>query len=326
MFVIRYDLRTPPASTVTHAEQYRTAIEMAVFGDQNGFASVALSEHHGTEDGFMPSPLMMAGAILAATERINVGVNALLVPLHDPVRLAEDIATIDLIGPGRLSVTAGLGYRPEEFEMFGKDLHARVADFEDAIQLMLDGWKGGDVEYRGRKVRISPTPATKPHPNLIIGGSVAASAKRAARFHLPYCPALPDQALADIYYAEAKAVGFEHPLALLGKGPGLVMVTEDPDALWDEIGELLLWDAMVYEGWQSPTHKSSWRTSSKSVDQLKESPNYAIVTPAQCVELVQRNGVAVLHPLVAGIDPKIGWTSLQLVVDEVMPRLAAADA
>jgi alkanesulfonate monooxygenase SsuD/methylene tetrahydromethanopterin reductase-like flavin-dependent oxidoreductase (luciferase family) len=246
--------------------------------------------------------------------------------LHDPVRLAEDIATIDLLAPGRLSITAGLGYRPEEFEMFGKDLHARVADFEDAIQLMLDGWKGGEVEYRGRKVRINPIPATQPHPNLIIGGSVEASARRAARFHLPYCPAVPEQALADVYYAEAAAIGFEHPLALLGKGPGLVMVTEDPDAVWDEIGELLLFDAMQYESWQGPEHKSSWRTSSASVDELRQSPNYAIVTPEECVELVQRNGTAVLHPLVAGIDPKIGWTSLDLVVNEVMPRLEAANA
>ncbi len=324
MFILRFDLRIPPASQLTFAEQYRHALDMVRWADSRGFVAVALSEHHDTDDGFMHSPLTIAAAMLGSTSNIAAMVNAALVPLYDPIRLAEEIATIDLIAPGRLSVTAGLGYRPSEFDMFGKLLADRVADFEDAIQLMLDGWQGGEVTYRGRRVRINPPPATTPHPNLIIGGSVIASAHRAARFHLPYCPAVPDQRLAEAYYAEAERVGFANPVAMLNSGPGLVMVTRDPDRVWDEIGELLLYDAQAYEAWQGPEHKSSWRTAAQTVDDLRNSPNYAIVTPDQCVELVRRNGAAVLHPLVAGIDPRIGWESLELVVSDVMPALAAA--
>ena len=323
MFIIRYDLRVPPAlGALSHADQYREALAMARWADTRGFAAVALSEHHGTDDGFMNSPLTMAAAILGSTEHIAVTINALLVPLHDPVRLAEEIATIDLIAPGRLSVTAGLGYREDEFAMFGKQTRERVRDFEDAIQLLLDAWQHGEAVFRGQPVRIRPLPATKPHPTLVIGGSVPASARRAARFHLPYCPAVPEQALADEYYAEAAKVGFEHPFAMLGGGPGLVLVSHDPDRVWAEIGKNLLYDAQIYESWQGPEHKSSWRTAAATVDDLRVSPNYAIVTPAQCVELVRRNGTAVLHPLVAGIDPRIGWETLQLVADEVMPALA----
>jgi alkanesulfonate monooxygenase SsuD/methylene tetrahydromethanopterin reductase-like flavin-dependent oxidoreductase (luciferase family) len=322
VFVIRYDLRIPPGGALTHAEQYGAALEMARFGDTHGFVAVAVSEHHGTDDGFMPSPLTLAAAVLGATKNLAVGVNALLLPLHDPVRIAEEIATIDLIAPGRLSVTLGLGYRPEEFAMFGKDLKARVRDFEEAVSMMLAAWKGEEVDYRGRPVRIRPLPATQPHPNIVIGGSVEASAKRAARFRLPYCPAVGEQALADAYYAEAKAIGFENPFAMLSSGPGLVMVTRDPDRLWDRIGANLLYDAQIYESWQGPEHKSSWRTAARTVDELRGSPNYAIVTPEQCVGLVRTNGMAVLHPLVAGIDPKIGWESLELVANEVMPALA----
>ena len=324
MFVLRFDLRIGPHSALTHAEQYRHALDMARWADTRGFAAVALSEHHDTDDGFMHSPLTIAAAVLGATSHIAATVNAALVPLYDPIRLAEEIATIDLIGPGRLSVTAGLGYRQSEFDMFGKLLADRVTDFEDAIRLMLDGWQGAEVTYRGRRVRISPTPVTKPHPNLIIGGSVLASARRAARFHLPYCPAVPDSGLAEAYYAEAERVGFEHPIALLGGGPGLVMVTNDPDRVWAEIGDLLLYDAQVYESWQGPQHRSSWRTAAQTVDDLRASSNYAIVTPDECVALVQRHGSAILHPLVAGIDPRIGWESLELVVSDVMPALAAA--
>jgi alkanesulfonate monooxygenase SsuD/methylene tetrahydromethanopterin reductase-like flavin-dependent oxidoreductase (luciferase family) len=321
MFVIRYDLRVPPASEITHATQYAQAIEMARWADDKGFAAVVVSEHHDTDDGFMHSPLTIAAAVLGATKNVGVSINALLVPLHDPIRLAEEIATIELFAPGRLSVTAGLGYRPSEFDMFGKRLGDRVRDFEDAIQLMLDAWKGGEVTYRGQRVRVSPAPPTM--PNLVIGGSVPASARRAARFRLPYCPALPEQALADVYYEEAARIGFDQPVAMLSDAPGLVMVTHDPDAVWAEIGELLLYDAMIYESWQGPKHKSSWRTSARTVDDLRASPTYAIVTPDECVDLVRRTGVAVLHPLVAGIDPRIGWESLELVVSDVMPALAA---
>ena len=68
--------------------------------------------------------------------------------------------------------------------------------------------------------------------------------------------------------------------------------------------------------------RSSWKTSADTVDELRASPNYAIVTPEECVELVRRNGSAALHPLAAGIDPAIGWETLELVVAEVMPALA----
>jgi alkanesulfonate monooxygenase SsuD/methylene tetrahydromethanopterin reductase-like flavin-dependent oxidoreductase (luciferase family) len=323
MFVIRYDLRVPPGVHLTHADQYRTAIEMANWADERGFAAVALSEHHDTDDGFMSSPLTIAAAILGSTNHLLCNISALLVPLHDPIRLAEEIATIDLIAPGRLSVVAGLGYRPSEFEMFGKDLRARAKDFEEAIALMLAAWAGGEVTYRGRRVRVMPLPATKPHPDLRIGGSVPAAARRAARLRLPYVPALHDPELTDIYLAEAARIGFDAPLPAVGTGPGLVLVTPDPDRLWARIGDQLLYDAQVYMSWQGPQDRSSWKTPADTVDDLRASPHYAIVTPEQCVELVRQHGAAILHPLVAGIDPAIGWESLELVAAEVMPAVAA---
>jgi alkanesulfonate monooxygenase SsuD/methylene tetrahydromethanopterin reductase-like flavin-dependent oxidoreductase (luciferase family) len=304
--------------------QYGQALEMVRWADGQGFAAVALSEHHGTDDGFMNSPLTIAAGFLSATRQIACSIAALLVPLHDPVRLAEEIATIDLLAPGRLSVVAGLGYRETEFEMFGKDISARVADFEDAIRLMLDAWQGGEVEYRGRKVRIVPAPPTKPHPNLAIGGSVPASARRAARFNLPYSPALNDPELAKIYLDEAAKLGYDAKPPRMGSGPGLVLVTPDPDRLWARIGDQLLYDAKVYRSWQPPGHRSSWLTPAETIEDLRASPNYAIVTPEQCVDLVRRNGAAALHPLAAGIDPAIGWETLELVADKVMPALAGS--
>ena len=103
---------------------------MARWADGRGFTMVVLSEHHDTDDGFMSCPLTIAAAILGSTSHLSCTVSALPVPLHDPAHLAEEIATIDLMAPGRLSVVAGLGYRPSEFEMFGKDRRTRAKDFE----------------------------------------------------------------------------------------------------------------------------------------------------------------------------------------------------
>ena len=115
MFVLRFDLRIPPfVSNLTHAEQYREFLRMVEWSDDKGFAAVVLSEHHGTEDGYMNSPLLLAGSVLGRTSSVFCSVSALLLPLHDPLRIAEEIATIDLIAPGRFNVVIGVGYRESE--------------------------------------------------------------------------------------------------------------------------------------------------------------------------------------------------------------------
>ena len=321
MFNLRFDLRTPPFVDVTHGQQYREMLEMCRWGDTRGFTTAIVSEHHGTEDGFMCAPLAVSAAILAATENMMCSISALLVPYHDPIRLAEDIATIDNMAPGRLIIIAGLGYRESEFEMFGKDRTRRGRDTEAAIELMQQAWKGEPVEIDGRTVFVLPRPVTQPHPTIMVGGSVEASAKRAARLRLPYMPPIGDQALVDLYYAEAKASGFEGAFAVAPDGPGLVLVTEDPDALWARIGANLLYDAKAYASWQYPDQRSGWHVEAEDVAELKASGQYEIVTPEGCVDLVKRYGSATLHPMCGGIDPAIGWESLHLVVDKVIPAL-----
>jgi alkanesulfonate monooxygenase SsuD/methylene tetrahydromethanopterin reductase-like flavin-dependent oxidoreductase (luciferase family) len=251
-------------------------------------------------------------------------ISALLLPYYEPLKLAEDLAAVELLFPGRLTVVAGLGYRPEEFVMFGLDRTQRGRIFEESITTLLQAWKGEWFEHQGRRARISPVPPNP--PNLMIGGSVPASARRAARFHLPFMPPINDTELVDIYLTEAAAAGYDNPVPVLSTGPGLVLVTEDPDALWAKIGENLLADAAAYASWQTGEDRSSWHVDGEGVAALRASSAYAIVTPDQCVELIATHGSAVMHPLVAGIDPAIGWESLQLAVDKVLPQLAPAIA
>jgi alkanesulfonate monooxygenase SsuD/methylene tetrahydromethanopterin reductase-like flavin-dependent oxidoreductase (luciferase family) len=99
--VIRFDMRSSPQCKDTSADRYRAALEMATWADSQLVNIIGLSEHHNTSDGFLSAPLQLAGMMVALTKRIRVSVSALLVPLHDPLRLAEDISLIDQVAQGR---------------------------------------------------------------------------------------------------------------------------------------------------------------------------------------------------------------------------------
>ena len=322
MFVLRFDLRIPPfVETLTHGEQYREFFKMIEWADDKGFAAVVLSEHHGTEDGYMNSPLLLAGSVLGATNTLFCSVSALLLPLHDELRIAEEIATVDLIGPGRFNVVVGIGYRESEFEMFAKNRKTRGKDTEEGIRTILTALKGEPFEYKGREVLVSPKPVSDPSSLISVGGSVEISAKRAARLGLPFVPAVRDDSLENTYYTEAREVGYENPMCMMPSGPGMVMVSEDPERLWSEIGENLIYDAVTYAAWQYQDQRSSWHVEGTSIDELKKGGQHLIVTPEECVDLVRSSGVAVLHPLVGCVDPEIGWESLELVANRVIPAL-----
>ncbi|MFP8874353.1 MAG: LLM class flavin-dependent oxidoreductase, partial [Myxococcota bacterium] len=110
MFGLRYDLRCPPFAEATSADLVEAAIEQCAWADERGFASVTLSEHHGAEDGYLPSPLVLAAAMAARTRRIRIVLAALIAPLQDPLRLAEDIAVLDVISKGRVIPVLSGGY------------------------------------------------------------------------------------------------------------------------------------------------------------------------------------------------------------------------
>ena len=324
MILLRFDLRIPPfVEDLSHARQYAEMLEMCRYADENGFAGVVLSEHHGSEDGFMSAPLVVAAGVLGATRNLFCSVSALLLPLRDPLQVAEDIAALDLMAPGRINVVVGVGYRDEEFAMFGRDRTRRGQELEAGLRIMLEAWRGAPFDADGRPAWVTPRPASDPHALLSVGGSVEASARRAARHHLPFVPAIHDPELEAAYLAASVAAGHKAPFCMMPSGPGLVLVTHDPDAVWDRIGEHLLYDARTYSAWQKPDQRTSWKGDASSLDALRVGGQHAILTPDQCIDLVRSTGAAVVHPLCGGIDPEIGWESLRLIANEVLPALTA---
>ena len=318
MIGIRFDLRAPAFGTATHAELYAACLDQCAWAEEQGLDLVVLSEHHGVDDGYLPAPLTLAAAIAGRTRRININIAALLVPLHDPVRLAEELAVLDLASGSRVGFVAGLGYREEEFSMAGVDRKARGRLLEEYVQVLRQAWSGEPFEWRGRTIRVTPRPRSE--PLMLVGGSTAAAARRAARLRLGFFPAIGDAQLADIYQAECARLGFTGFVSLPG-GPGFVHVSEDPEGEWARVGPYALYDAQTYAAWQTPGQRSAMHVEARTVDDVRRSTAYRIVTPEECVALARETGRIVLHPLMGGMPPALGWQGLRLFAEKVLPRI-----
>src|SRR5438270_2165963 len=126
LMTLRYDMRIPEIASGSGADRYAACLAQCAWADGLGFQTCAISEHHGVEDGFLPAPLVLAGAITARTQSMMVMISALLLPFHDPLRLAEDLAVLSLLSNGRVGIVAGIGSRQEEFDAFGSETTERV--------------------------------------------------------------------------------------------------------------------------------------------------------------------------------------------------------
>jgi alkanesulfonate monooxygenase SsuD/methylene tetrahydromethanopterin reductase-like flavin-dependent oxidoreductase (luciferase family) len=317
--VVRLNLVDPDATPESLSRRYRAAVEMAAFADEKGIDTVQTEEHHGAANGWLPSPLTFAGAVLGATRRIAVTVSALIVPLYDPLRLAEDIAVLDLVSGGRLVTVAGIGYRPEEYAGLGREWKRRGALQDEALETLLAAWTGEPFEYRGRTVRVTPRPYTRPHPTLLVGGSSKAAARRAARLGLPFFPSAHLPELEAYYKERLVEYGTEGWTMMPAAETPLLHIAEDPDRAWAEYGGHFLHEARTYASWQSAGIRSAVRSAAATVGELRAEGVYRIVTPDECVALGLDNYV--LHPLAGGMPVEEGWRGLRLFAEQVLPRL-----
>ena len=315
---LRFDLRVPPFASTTHARQYAACLDMCAWADERGFDAIAISEHHGVDDGYMSSPVTLAAAIAARTRRARINIAAVLVPLHDPVRLAEQLAAAALVAEGRLSVVAGMGYRPEEFEMAGVDRTQRGRLFDEYVGVLQRAWTGEPFEWRGRTVRVTPRPETP--PLILVGGSTAKAARRAARLRCGFFPAIDDPELARVYQEACAAAGFTGFVVMPG-GPGFVHVTRDPEGDWARIAPHALHDARTYHEWQTPGQRSAVHVAAVTETDVRASDVYRVVTPEGCLAIAREHGRVILHPLMGGLEPELGWASLRLFAERVLPEL-----
>ncbi len=319
--VLRFDMRSSPQCPDASADRYRAALEMAEWADRNTVDVIGLSEHHDTTDGFLSAPLQLAGMMIARTLRIRISVSALLVPLHDPLRLAEDIAVLDIAAAGRFTATCGLGYRQSEYDCFGVDWSRRGQIFDEKLAVLIAALKGDVFQYNGSSRRLNPTPVSPIHTLLTIGGNSKAAARRAARLGLLFCPAIDEPGLEETYLAACQTYGFKHGFVISPRAPATTLISADPAACWHEIGKFLMYDATAYGIWRHPNRRTYAESFASDIEALRLEGKYRVLTPEQAIKTIQETGSLHLAPLTGGVPLAMAWRSLQLFEDHVQPYL-----
>jgi alkanesulfonate monooxygenase SsuD/methylene tetrahydromethanopterin reductase-like flavin-dependent oxidoreductase (luciferase family) len=324
VFLMRFDMRAPSIGAPT-AELYAAALDMAAFAESRGAVLAVVCEHHTMEDGYLPSPMVLATAMAARTTSLGIMTAVVVLPLYDPVRLAEDMVVLDIISGGRVSHVAAIGYRPEEYAQFGVDFHRRGRIADEKLAVLLRAKTGEAFEHDGRRIHVTPAPVTPGGPRIAWGGGSAAAARRAGRFGLDFFAQGGEASLVDVYAEEARANGHEPGFAMIPSTDTAttVFVADDLDAAWDELGPHLMHDVSSYAAInEGNTHTASLSTA-RTVDELRaEDRSHRIVTVDQAVTMIGSGELLNLQPLVGGLPPEIAWRYVRTVTDEVMPRVS----
>ncbi|MBX6390670.1 MAG: LLM class flavin-dependent oxidoreductase [Frankia sp.] len=324
-FALRFDFRNPAFAGVSMADRYAAALDMCQWADEHGFVTVTISEHHGSEDGYLPSPLAMAAAIAARTSRMRIRIAAAIAPFHDPLRLAEDAAVVDHLSRGRLDLVVGAGYVPGEFDMFGVPMKERVRRTVELVSTLRAAWSGEPFEFRGRKVRVTPGPFTPGGPRLELGASSEPAARRAASLGVGLMAA--DARTWEFYRDECVRLGRPDPGGYLGGTTGFVHLAEDVEAGWAAIGPHAMHEATIYGSWIAmggPGAATSAYQTPESLEQLRAQGQYRVVTPADHAAELRAAvpfGLGLMHPMMGGIPPEVAWSSLRLLERDVLPNV-----
>lgn len=311
-FGMRFDFRNPSFAGVSTADRYAAALEMAEWADGLGTClSITVSEHHGSEDGYLPSPLPMVAAMAARTTNVRFMIGALIAPFYDPIRLAEDVAVVSNLSRGRLDLIVAGGYVADEFAMYGVPMRERVQRVEHAITTLRAAFRGDGPT----------TPLPYAAPGLILGGSSEPAARRAARIADGFIPSVPEAW--EFYRDELVQLGKPDPGPYALPPAHTTALAEDVDAGWQEIGPYFLHETNAYGAWIEANGGEGPFEPVATVDELRARGDYRVLTPAELIAELQAAPFpfALFHPMCGGIPPELAWQSLHLFEHEVMPAL-----
>lgn len=323
-FGLWYDFRNPPQWQRPWAQLYGELLDQIVYTEQLGYDYIWLSEHHFAEDGYLPSLLTMAAAIAARTTRVKIGTAVLLTPLHNALRIAEDGAVVDLISNGRLVLGLGLGWHPVEFAALGVPIKQRASRTDESIEVIKRAWTEERFSFHGRyhtldNISVTPKPAQRPRPPILIGGGTEEAARRAARLGDGFVGGGGGgRATFDAYLRALAAEGRSRADVIISTAMPLY-VSKDPEQAWHEIRDHLLYQANWYRQGRAPLID----------DPETLRPSILIASPEECVAEIRHRYEALgwdeLHfwAVLPGMAPKQAQTSIELFAREVMPQLTA---
>ncbi len=235
------------------------------------------------------------------------------------------MAVLDLTSKGRVSYVCGVGYRPEEYAMFGRDMRERGRRMETCLQALQRAWSGEPFEFEGRPVRVTPRPLTDGGPTMLMGGGSRVAVRRAARFGMGVLTQGGEASLESVYQAECEKLGIT-PGAFIHPPTDTVtcaFVAEDPNVAWQEIGPYVMHDARMYASWMGHRPGGANLTTAGTVAELRaQGYPYKIFTPEEAVRHIRTTGIFLAQPLCGGLPPEIAWKSLELLRSRVLPAVS----
>lgn len=335
-FGVMFDFRNPAQWRKPDAELYAAQLREISRLDELGYDNVWLTEHHFVADGYNPSVLPIAAAIAARTNRIRIGTFVLLLPFHNPVRVAEDAIAIDILSNGRFDLGVGQGYRAEEFVALNIPRPERSKRLAEGIELISRLFKERDVSFEGKyysasRMTLYPRPVRQEGPPIWIGCRTPAATRRAARmgFHL-LATLGPDPA--PPYRAALQEVG-RNPDDFNVAQLRAVYVAPSADQAWADAAPHLHYMMKEYGEWLSEANDAEgdrevWEISSPSA--IRNSPiaeNLMIGTPDEVSAKIRKFQAEyvcthfVMATQLPGMEAEKATKSLELFAKEVMPGL-----
>jgi len=297
---IWHDFRNPPRWHRPYDVLYRENLDQIAWAEELGYESVWLSEHHVTDEGYLPSVFPMLAAITQRTTTMRIGTAILLGPFQHPIRFAEDVAVLDQLSRGRLEVGLGLGYREAEFEALGVPIAERARRTEELIEVARRVWADGSV---------TPPPIQQPEPPFWIGGATAAAARRAARLGAHFMPdAYAPADVLELYRERHDGQVAVNPSVYVGD--------------WDEVAEHFLYQYNRYREWGGGQTLAS-------ADELPRD-RYLVGPPDEVAAgiraLIERTRCDRLYfwARPPGLAIELANRSLELFAKDVIPRVEAA--
>ena len=168
--------RVGRADTLHDSGAYGEFINYVLAAEKVGFEGMFLVEHHFTGQGQLSASLNLLSYLAAKTTRIRLGTGVVVLPWHNPVLLAEQVATLDVLSGGRVDLGIGRGYRKEEFAQFCVPLNEAQERFEECFRLMLKSWATDErFSYHSKRwnfddIVVEPAPVQRPHPPIWLAG------------------------------------------------------------------------------------------------------------------------------------------------------------
>jgi alkanesulfonate monooxygenase SsuD/methylene tetrahydromethanopterin reductase-like flavin-dependent oxidoreductase (luciferase family) len=289
-----YDFRNPQPWARPWADLYAETLEFVRWTESLGFAGAWVPEHHGSEDGYAPSPLVMLAAIAARTRKIRLGSAIALAPLYHPVRFAEDCAVLDILSNGRLEMALAVGYRRREAQAYGVDFSTRGRRTDEFLEIVRRLWAGETFSFQGKHFALQnacivPTPGKGRIP-LYLGGFTERALERTAKYADGY---FGNEEIWPLYEQKLRACGKDPAQARIRIQGLFVLVAKDPEKAMHDLAPYFHYVNNAYGQWLNEDRAATGFGDTALLQPMtlpafKASGILKILTPPQAIEMFNK--------------------------------------